>query len=52
MQFMQGGGALSMAEEHAAELLAGLHGVTADAYGLEKDTLIGSLPQPNPWTDS
>lgn len=35
------------AQEHAAELLAALHGVTADQYGLERDTLIGPLDQPN-----
>ena len=52
MQFMEGAGALSGAQEHAAELLAGLHGVTAEAYGHERDTLIGSLSQPNPWTVS
>lgn len=52
MEFVKGGSDLSMAEEHAAELLAGLHDVAADAYGLEQDTLIGSLPQPNPWTES
>ncbi len=40
------------AEEHAADLLAALHAVTADAYGHERDTLIGPLPQLNPWTDS
>ena len=40
------------AERHAAELLAALHGVSADAYGHERSTLIGSLDQPNPWTES
>ncbi|MCA9872369.1 MAG: fructosamine kinase family protein [Anaerolineales bacterium] len=40
------------AQEHAAELLAALHQVTAAAYGLEMPTLIGGLHQPNPWTDS
>jgi fructosamine-3-kinase len=35
------------AEEHAAELLAQLHDVTAPRFGLEKDTLIGGLHQPN-----
>lgn len=40
------------AEYHAAELLAGLHSITADAYGHERDTLIGGLDQPNPWTRS
>src|ERR671913_1572011 len=40
------------AERHAAELLAGLHGITADYYGHERDTLIGALDQPNPPTKS
>lgn len=52
MEFMQGSGNLSGAQAHAAELLATLHDVTAGAYGLERDTLIGSLSQPNPWTSS
>src|SRR5262249_20351173 len=38
------------AERHAAELLADLHSVTAPTFGLERDTLIGPLPQPNPPT--
>ena len=50
MEFVEGGGNLTGAEAHAAELLAALHGVTSDAYGHERDTLIGSLSQPNPWT--
>ena len=40
------------AERHAAELLADLHGLSAAAFGYPYDTLIGSLPQPNPWTES
>jgi len=40
------------AEEHAAELLEALHGVRGPAFGFEVDTLIGGLPQPNPWTAS
>jgi fructosamine-3-kinase len=52
MEFMLGSGNLSGAQEHAAELLAALHDITAGAYGHERDTLIGSLSQPNPWTDS
>lgn len=40
------------AQEHAAELLAALHSVTAPDFGLEEDTLIGGLHQPNPWTNS
>lgn len=35
------------AQRHAAELLAALHGITAPAFGLTRDTLIGPLPQPN-----
>ena len=35
------------AQQHAAELLAALHTITAPTYGLERDTLIGGLPQPN-----
>jgi fructosamine-3-kinase len=53
MEFIEGSSRFSEgAERHAAELLGGLHGVTADAYGHERDTLIGSLNQPNPWTGS
>ena len=53
MEFVEGSCRFSQgAERHAAELLAALHGITADAYGQERDTLIGSLDQPNPWTGS
>jgi fructosamine-3-kinase len=52
MQLIPGSNGLSGAEAHAAELLAGLHSITAEAYGHERDTLIGSLSQPNPWTES
>lgn len=41
-----------LAEEHAAALLAELHQNRGPAFGLERDTLIGGLQQPNPWTDS
>jgi fructosamine-3-kinase len=52
MEFVEGDSSFSAgAERHAAELLAALHGITADAYGHEQDTLIGSLDQPNPWTE-
>jgi len=37
------------AEEDAAESLAALHAVRAEAFGFERDTVIGALPQPNPW---
>jgi fructosamine-3-kinase len=40
------------AQRHAAELLAELHSVSAPAYGFERDTQIGGLLQPNPWTHS
>src|SRR5690606_8822617 len=38
------------AEEDAAERLAALHAIGAERYGFERDTVIGALPQPNPWT--
>ncbi|MCB9996006.1 MAG: fructosamine kinase family protein [Rhodospirillales bacterium] len=40
------------AQHHAAELLAGLHSVRGAAYGLERDTVIGPLRQPNTPSDS
>ena len=53
MEFIEGSSRFSKrAEHHAAELLAALHDVSADAYGHEQNTLIGSLDQPNPWTES
>jgi fructosamine-3-kinase len=53
MAFVEGTNRFSEeAEHHAAELLAALHGITAEGYGHERDTLIGSLDQPNPWTAS
>ncbi|MDK1046208.1 MAG: fructosamine kinase family protein, partial [Anaerolineales bacterium] len=42
----------SNAQIHAAELLAELHGIRADRFGLERDTLIGSLHQPNAFKES
>ena len=53
MEFVEGTNRFSEeAEHHAAELLAALHGVAAGGYGHERDTLIGSLDQPNPCTTS
>jgi fructosamine-3-kinase len=53
MEFIEGSTSFTEgAERHAAELLAGLHGITADSYGHERDTLIGALDQPNPPTKS
>lgn len=40
------------AQHHAAELLAALHDVSAETFGLAWDTLIGGLHQPNPPTAS
>jgi fructosamine-3-kinase len=52
MAFIETAGGLdASAERHAAELLAELHGITAPAFGHERDTLIGPLHQPNPWTE-
>ena len=53
MDYVETAGALdASAQQHAADLLAALHDITADAYGHERDTLIGPLAQPNPWTGS
>jgi fructosamine-3-kinase len=46
------GGPGAPAQEHAAELLAALHGVTEGRFGFDRDTVIGPLAQPNPWTAS
>ena len=49
MDYIPAGGAIGPeAQGHAAELLAALHGITAPAYGLDRDTRIGGLIQPNP----
>lgn len=46
------GSVTSVCQQEAAELLADLHSITAPAYGLERDTLIGGLRQPNPASGS
>ena len=46
------GGLTADAQIHAADLLADLHGVGADAFGFERDTVIGGLHQPNPRSES
>jgi fructosamine-3-kinase len=52
MDFIETSGALdARAERHAADLLAALHGITAPGFGFDRDTLIGPLPQANPWHD-
>jgi fructosamine-3-kinase len=40
------------AQGHAAELLAGLHAIGDSRFGLERDTLIGGVPQKNRQTDA
>lgn len=48
MTYIDGEDAITLAAEtHAAELLAALHDITSDTYGLERDTVIGGLRQPN-----
>lgn len=46
------GGITASTEQDAADLLATLHAVTGESFGLERDTLIGGLDQPNPQTKS
>ncbi|MGD9501067.1 MAG: fructosamine kinase family protein [Methyloceanibacter sp.] len=50
MEFIEtdGSGITASAERHAGELIARLHATPRDAFGYERDTLIGPLPQPNP----
>ena len=51
MEWLPGSSRFSAgAETHAAELLADLHRVTGEDFGLHRDTLIGGLPQPNAQT--
>jgi len=53
MEYIQGSSRFSKkAEHHAADLLAALHDITSATYGHERDTLIGSLNQPNPPTET
>jgi fructosamine-3-kinase len=52
MDWVEGGDPMTAkSQEHAAELLAALHGITADRFGFQCDTRIGGLVQPNPWAD-
>lgn len=55
MEFVEGESRFGPAEErHAADLLAALHerAPAGGRFGLERDTLIGSLVQPNAWSAS
>jgi fructosamine-3-kinase len=48
MSWIEGGGGLNApAQEHAAELIVGLHDIGTERYGFAFDTLIGPLHQPN-----
>lgn len=52
MDWLDGGGRLdAAAQADAARHVAALHAVTAPTFGLERDTLIGPLHQPNPPTE-
>ena len=52
MSYIENDGARSVDGERAAgATLAALHDVPGDAFGFERDTLIGSLDQPNAWHD-
>jgi len=53
MSFIETSGGISPgAQAEAADLLAALHGVEAEAFGFERATVIGGLHQPNPSTKS
>ncbi len=45
-------GCRGAAEEHLADLLAGLHAISGDRFGYGYDTRIGGLVQPNAESDS
>lgn len=48
MEWIDSDGTLdASAQEHAAELLADLHDITAEDFGYDYDTVIGGLPQIN-----
>lgn len=40
------------AQRDAADHLAALHEISSPRFGLERDTVIGGLPQPNAWSES
>lgn len=53
LSFIEGTSHFGKAEQHhAGELVAHLHNVSAPQHGMERDTIIAELPQPNPLTDS
>ncbi|MEQ8508092.1 MAG: fructosamine kinase family protein [Rhodospirillaceae bacterium] len=51
MSFIEtSGGITPSVEQDAADHLAQLHSIPGTAFGLERDTVIGGVPQPNPET--
>jgi len=51
MSWLPSGGNLNqLAEQHAADLIAGLHSISGPCFGFVSDTVIGGLHQPNPNT--
>lgn len=53
MEYIEGASRFGPAAERcAAELIADLHTISAPTFGLERDTLIGPLHQPNPQSSS
>ena len=53
LEYIDGDSTITPAvERDMADHLAALHDTAAPAYGFDCDTLTGSLPQPNPWTES
>jgi fructosamine-3-kinase len=44
------GSLTNVSQVRAADLIAGLHDLSADSFGFEVDTVIGGLHQPNPKT--
>ena len=53
MTFVESDGGLTEnAQHHAADLVAALHNISGEAFGFERDTLIGPLSQPNPQSES
>ena len=53
MDFIEtdGGGITPGVERHAGELIAALHATRREAFGYDRDTVIGPLHQPNPRSD-
>ena len=53
MEYIDGAAGLDEGSEaHLGELMAVCHQITSDAYGLERDTLIGPFHQPNSPSES